>query len=192
MGDIRGFLRTCFGENEVPSELNSFLSYVSNLKFDALPDYDRCRNIFRDGLKKRKIPLDGKVDFSLPKSPTKKPRNVNATPESGAKKRKKSVERAKPSPAKKAKSPLKVSKETSAKKRKTPDEKRYADQACQTSPAFVKAAREARKAGKGAKKAKVVTPKAKASEPALDNPTPTMLALMEKRKKQQQDKKAKK
>ena len=95
MGDIKEFLRTCFREHDYPSnafigfstfpsfilnvlpflvELESYLTYVSSLEFDTLPDYDRCRTIFRDGLKKRKLPLDGKVDFSAPKSPPKRVR----------------------------------------------------------------------------------------------------------------------
>ena len=53
-------------------ELETFLTYVAQLEFEAKPDYVRCKKIFSDALKRRKLPLDGKIDFSAPKSPVKK------------------------------------------------------------------------------------------------------------------------
>ena len=58
-------------------ELETFLTYVAQLEFEARPDYARCKKIFSDALKRRKLPLDGKVDFSAPKSPVKKVREQN-------------------------------------------------------------------------------------------------------------------
>ena len=72
MKDVSSFLSACFGENAYPDELETFLAYVSKLEFDATPDYNQCREIFQEGLRKRKLPLDGKIDFSTPKSPAKK------------------------------------------------------------------------------------------------------------------------
>ena len=74
MKDIPAFLTQCFGDIAYPEELETFLTYVSQLEFDAQPDYARCKKIFSDGLKRKKLPLDGKVDFSAPKSPVKKVR----------------------------------------------------------------------------------------------------------------------
>ena len=44
-----------------------FLEYTNSLEFDSVPDYDRCRKMFRDALVAEKHPLDGKLDFTAPK-----------------------------------------------------------------------------------------------------------------------------
>ena len=62
------------GIQRVSEELETFLTYVSQLEFEAKPDYARCKKMFGDALKRRKLPLDGKIDFSAPKSPVKKVR----------------------------------------------------------------------------------------------------------------------
>ena len=65
---------------DISEELETFLTYVSQLEFEARPDYARCKKIFSDALKRRKLPLDGKIDFSAPKSPVKKVRLVCRDP----------------------------------------------------------------------------------------------------------------
>ena len=45
---------------------------MAKLNFETEPDYDRCRDMFKAALKKRRLPCDGKIDFSAPKSPAKK------------------------------------------------------------------------------------------------------------------------
>ena len=37
--------------------LSTFLAYVNGLKFDEAPNYNRCRDWFKDALKKAKHPL---------------------------------------------------------------------------------------------------------------------------------------
>ena len=57
--------------------LIEFLKYINTLEFDSTPDYDRCRAIFIDALKKEKHPLDGKIDFTAPKAPVKNNKKVS-------------------------------------------------------------------------------------------------------------------
>ena len=76
MSDVPSFLKKCFGGGDYPDELKAFLDYVNKLEFHAKPDYAKCVKIFTDGLKKRKLPTDGKVDLSAAakKSPKKTPK----------------------------------------------------------------------------------------------------------------------
>ena len=74
MSDVPALLRKCFGGGDYPAELKAFLDYVNELEFHAEPDYKRCVKMFTDGLKKRKLPTDGKVDLSAAKSPKKTPK----------------------------------------------------------------------------------------------------------------------
>lgn len=141
------------------------------LEFDTEPDYNKCRKMFRDALIKRKYPLDGKIDFSIPKTPAKKVRKS-----SPVKKRKsvvvssaedsespseidESIEE-EPVPVKRRRSPVK--KESKSK----PTAKRVAlmkDSSSQTSPAFVKAASAARRAAKNNPEMEEFVKKAKTS-----------------------------
>ncbi|XP_076058011.1 serine/threonine-protein kinase VRK1-like isoform X2 [Oratosquilla oratoria] len=63
MDNIDTFIQRCFSEYEPPG-LKDYLEYVVNLAFDEKPDYEKCRNILREGLKSRgyKGPL-GKLEF---------------------------------------------------------------------------------------------------------------------------------
>ncbi|XP_065557875.1 serine/threonine-protein kinase VRK1-like [Artemia franciscana] len=50
---------------EVASEpIEKYLGYVNSLKIEQEPDYDKCRSIFTEGLKKAGLPNDGKLIFS--------------------------------------------------------------------------------------------------------------------------------
>ena len=71
MSDVRSFLNRCFGDRDVPEVLFEFLEYTNSLEFDSAPDYNYCRSIFKDALTKAKHPLDGKIDFTTPKTPLK-------------------------------------------------------------------------------------------------------------------------
>lgn len=51
--------------------LIDFLEYTNSLEFDAVPDYDQCRKMFRGALSAEKHPLDGKLDFTAPKQKIK-------------------------------------------------------------------------------------------------------------------------
>lgn len=54
-----------------------YLEYVSKLKYDQVPDYDFCRKLFKEELKKIGEPKSGKlvfkVDNKTPKKAAKKP-----------------------------------------------------------------------------------------------------------------------
>lgn len=61
--------------------LFDYLEYANSLEFDSVPDYDRCRKMFRDALLAEKHPLDGKLDFTAPKQKLKlKVGNVSTWP----------------------------------------------------------------------------------------------------------------
>ena len=95
MADVPTFLIKCFGGGDYPEEIRTFLDYVNQLEFHAKPDYAKCVKIFTDGLKKRKLPADGKVDLSaaakstLKRTPKKTPKKSpakrfgSATPKQG-------------------------------------------------------------------------------------------------------------
>ena len=65
MRDIQSFLWRCF-EDQYPDVLEDYLNYVVSLEFDTTPNYDKCRKMFENALKKEKCPLDRKLDFSTP------------------------------------------------------------------------------------------------------------------------------
>ena len=66
MGDIPKFLMRCFGDDDYPSVLEEYLNYVVSMEFDTTPNYDKCREMFEQALKKGKFPMNGKLDFSKP------------------------------------------------------------------------------------------------------------------------------
>lgn len=61
----------------VPSGLKEYLDYVVSLAFDEKPDYERCRNILREGLRARGYRDDGKLVFTsaTPVPPSRKPKS---------------------------------------------------------------------------------------------------------------------
>jgi len=66
---------TCFPDDApIPPGLPEFFSYVAGLTFDEKPDYDKCRQILRDGLVERGYKDDGKLVFmsATPKASSKK------------------------------------------------------------------------------------------------------------------------
>lgn len=60
-----------------PSGLKEYLDYVVSLAFDEKPDYERCRNILREGLRARGYRDDGKLVFTsaTPVPPSRKPKS---------------------------------------------------------------------------------------------------------------------
>ncbi len=181
MKDPKGFLKACFKSNDYPDVLLKFLTYVIKLKFEAEPDYNACRKMFKDALAKKKYPMDGKIIFDEPQqtagrkrssSPRKKATPAKAAAANGRSKRTPSA-----SPKKKTtsvKRPAKVmdsdsdpedffeasppspKKKAAAVKSKTKAKVIMKDTGSQTSPAFVKAAKAAAKS-KAAKLAKLAT-----------------------------------
>lgn len=96
MNKVGDSLKSLFKKN-VPEPISQFMNYVSSLKYDQMPDYDKCRKIFLAGLKALGKSNAGDLDFKLKttkspvaaktaKSPVKtpeakKPRKRVATPE---------------------------------------------------------------------------------------------------------------
>jgi len=76
MENLSSFMKLCFPETEPPG-LKPFLEYVVNLAFDEKPDYEKCRNILRDGLKAKGYRDDGKLVFmaATPVPPSRKPKS---------------------------------------------------------------------------------------------------------------------
>ena len=154
----------------IVAELEEFLQYTIGLEFDTEPDYDWVRNLFKGALKKRKYPLDGKIDFTTPKSPVKKVRKPMA-PKRANSARSSSSTSDSPTPAKvpakktaaaaakssgKKTAAVKAKPKTKAEKRLLAEEEESSSSSsiesvsvgCQTSPAFVKAAKAAKRAKK--------------------------------------------
>lgn len=204
-----------------------------------MPDYERCRNFFKAGLKRRRYPTDGKIDFSL-KSPAKKvgkpltPKNGKSTPKRKSKEIEPSEDDeegngddrklAKPSAGKRTvrKRVLKMSssddetidesppmksrpaKKKAPKKATATSKPAYKDTGSQTSPAFVKKAKELalrKKANDSiAKKKKAAKRKSTTEEDddeesengGMANPTAAMLEIMAKKKAKESVKKRKK
>ena len=153
----------------ITAVLEEFLNYVESLEFQVEPDYNKCRKMFETALKAAGCKLDGKIDFSTPKKAPKKVRTSSPrkrksavfdedtaddsdtdesfAKEKSGKKRKSPVAGTsktpvpKPRTKKAAMSPEQSVKKTTITKSKV----NMKDQGCQTSPAFVKAVKAARK-----------------------------------------------
>lgn len=76
MEDIGSFMSKCFPDT-IPQGLQEYLEYVINLAFDEKPDYEKCRNILRNGLKARGYRDDGKLVFmsATPVPTSRKPKS---------------------------------------------------------------------------------------------------------------------
>ncbi|XP_063605726.1 serine/threonine-protein kinase VRK1-like isoform X1 [Penaeus indicus] len=76
MDKLDTFMSQCFPETQPPG-LKEFLEYVVNLAFDEKPDYEKCRNILREGLKAKGYRDDGKLVFmsATPVPVSRKPKS---------------------------------------------------------------------------------------------------------------------
>ena len=45
----------------VSDELEQYFKYIKTLKYDEIPDYNKLRKMFQDGLRKRKFTDDGQT-----------------------------------------------------------------------------------------------------------------------------------
>lgn len=50
MKDIPGLMKVCFPSESHPDEISKYLNYVSKLKYDEVPDYNKLRSLFKSGL----------------------------------------------------------------------------------------------------------------------------------------------
>ncbi|XP_050732936.1 serine/threonine-protein kinase VRK1-like isoform X2 [Eriocheir sinensis] len=76
MENVGALISQCFPDT-VPHGLKEYLDYVVSLAFDEKPDYERCRNILREGLRARGYRDDGKLVFTsaTPVPPSRKPKS---------------------------------------------------------------------------------------------------------------------
>ena len=45
----------------ISDELEQYFKYISTLKYEEIPDYNKLRKMFQDGLRKRKFTDDGQT-----------------------------------------------------------------------------------------------------------------------------------
>jgi len=209
MSNIPMGLKQCFGKNSYPNILKEFLNYVTNLKFEDEPNYKTCRSMFEKALKNEGANSSGKLDFSSDKRS-----NVFVIDDSEDEGDFDAAENEVVKHKSRGKQPVAVVKSPITKdKRKGKDtlhkikKPTYKESASQTSPNFVRIAREAAKAKKVAalaknpemeqfvSKSKAAAVKATRNTPSkqqipdvenmhnipMDNPTPAMLELMRKK-----------
>ncbi|KAK3714383.1 hypothetical protein QZH41_020630 [Actinostola sp. cb2023] len=66
MDNVPKLMKECLPSGNCP-EIQQLLEYVNTLDYDTVPDYNKLRQTFQNGLKKRKSSDDGKsVIYSLP------------------------------------------------------------------------------------------------------------------------------
>lgn len=66
MQNVPVFLKTCFGKKPIPDVVSKFLKYVSEMKYEEIPDYNKVRKLFLDGLKSEGVKLDSPLSFTKP------------------------------------------------------------------------------------------------------------------------------
>ncbi|VDI28164.1 vaccinia related kinase [Mytilus galloprovincialis] len=62
MKDIPGLIKTCFPSGSHPDEITKYLTYVSKMKYEDVPDYNKLRSIFRGGISGKD---EWKIDLPL-------------------------------------------------------------------------------------------------------------------------------
>lgn len=58
MKDIPGLMKVCFHSGSYPEEISKYLTYVSKMSYEQVPDYNMLKNLFRGG-------ITGKDEFKL-------------------------------------------------------------------------------------------------------------------------------
>ncbi|XP_053694274.1 nucleosomal histone kinase 1 [Sabethes cyaneus] len=62
MKDVAGFMKYCF-KKQISKPIQDYVKYVSSLKYDEKPDYQKCRKIFEAGLKELGQSNSGDLEF---------------------------------------------------------------------------------------------------------------------------------
>ncbi|ELT97354.1 hypothetical protein CAPTEDRAFT_166427 [Capitella teleta] len=70
LDDLPSLFKKCFPGGDIPVVLKQFFQYVVKMEYNDTPDYNFCRRLFEDGIKKIKATL-GKLDFGSKSSPKK-------------------------------------------------------------------------------------------------------------------------
>ncbi|XP_031628037.1 nucleosomal histone kinase 1 [Contarinia nasturtii] len=68
MSNIETRLKSCFASQQCTEPITVYLKYVSKLKYDEKPDYEKCRKIFVDGLKTLGKTNTGDLEFKTSSS----------------------------------------------------------------------------------------------------------------------------
>lgn len=162
----------------VPSGLKEYLDYVVSLAFDEKPDYERCRNILREGLRARGYRDDGKLVFTsaTPVPPSRKPKS--RLDRKVSKRKSEELEKEEDSedeviPAKKGRKARKASSKVSVQSTNSEDLGPDGEKENSSKNSNRKVAVK-----KGVRGKKVQPPKV---YEGVVNPTPQMLALMQKK-----------
>lgn len=64
MSDIKSLMRKCFPSGNVPGELEKFVRYAANLHYADTPDYNKCRQLFKQALKRLGLSETGRLELS--------------------------------------------------------------------------------------------------------------------------------
>jgi len=71
MNDIPSFVHTCIPGNSCAAEMTSYLQYVAGLRYDQVPDYSRCRQLFQTAIKKLGHKDTDQLNFGAPSGTAK-------------------------------------------------------------------------------------------------------------------------
>ncbi|XP_022248519.1 serine/threonine-protein kinase VRK1-like isoform X2 [Limulus polyphemus] len=66
MSDVISLMKKCFGISRCPEGIQEYMQYVANLNFEEEPNYEHCRQILKQSIKRAGYKDDGKLEFSLP------------------------------------------------------------------------------------------------------------------------------
>ncbi|XP_055323194.1 nucleosomal histone kinase 1 isoform X2 [Sitodiplosis mosellana] len=82
MSNIDSRLKTCFPNQQCPEPIFAFLKYVTKMKYDEKPDYEKCRKMYVDGLKSLGKTNSGDLEFKVSSASTsaKKSSVVSVSP----------------------------------------------------------------------------------------------------------------
>lgn len=72
MSNLESRLKESFANRQVPGPIFSYLKYVTKLKYDEKPDYEKCRKEFLNGLKSLGKTNTGDLEFEMDTSATSK------------------------------------------------------------------------------------------------------------------------
>ena len=56
---------SCLLIADIPQCLIDYMTYVTQLEYDQEPDYNLLRNSLKAGMKKERLALDGKLNFTV-------------------------------------------------------------------------------------------------------------------------------
>ncbi|KAF7267560.1 hypothetical protein GWI33_019229 [Rhynchophorus ferrugineus] len=74
MSSVSNMIKVCFDSTPCPKAIEDYLIYLSTLKFNTAPDYEKIKTIFKSGLKSAGGTLHSSLEFSMSKTPSKTPR----------------------------------------------------------------------------------------------------------------------